>query len=53
MLHKMATRKKKQLPKANTEIIREQIELAKTEKELKLALEKVKDNINKLLVSIG
>lgn len=43
-------KKKQQPPPANAEIIREQIQLMQTEKELKLALEKVKDNINKLLV---
>lgn len=34
----------------NAEIVREQIQLLQTEKELKKSLEKVKDHINKLLV---
>lgn len=44
-------KKKKQPPSANTEILREQIQLVKAEKELKLALEKVNEQVNKLLVS--
>lgn len=47
----MSSKKKKQPPSANTEILREQIQLVKAEKELKLALEKVKEQMNKLLVS--
>lgn len=47
----MAPKKKKQPPTANIEILREQIQLVKAEKELKSALEKVKEQINKLLVS--
>lgn len=45
----MATNKKQAAP-AVSEIIREQIQLAKTEKELKTLLEKVNDHINQLLV---
>lgn len=48
----MSQKKKKQVPPANAEIIREQIQLVKTEKELKSALENVNEQINKLLVSI-
>lgn len=44
--------KRKQAPPANAEILREQIQLLQTEKDLKKTLEKVKDQINKLLVSI-
>lgn len=44
-------KKKKQPPSANTEILREQIQLVKAEKEIKFALEKVNEQINKLLVS--
>lgn len=47
----MSSKKKKQPPSANTEILREQIQLVKAEKELKSALEKVNEQINKLLVS--
>lgn len=47
----MSAKKRKAPPSANTEILREQIQLVKAEKELKLALEKVKEQINKLLVS--
>lgn len=43
---------KKQQP-TNTEILCEQIQLMKTEKELKISLEKVKDHINKLVVRYG
>lgn len=43
---------KKQQP-TNTEILCEQIQLLKTEKELKISLEKVKEHINKLLVRYG
>ncbi|XP_031626738.1 uncharacterized protein LOC116343015 [Contarinia nasturtii] len=46
----MPPRKKKQVPPANAEIIREQIQLLKTEKELKESLHKIKDHIHKLLV---
>lgn len=46
-------RKKKRAPPANAEIFREQIQLLQTEKELKKSLEKVKDHINRLLVSFG
>lgn len=47
----MSSKKKKQPSSANTEILREQIQLVKAEKELKSALEKVNEQINKLLVS--
>lgn len=47
----MSPKRKKRSPPANAEIIREQILLLKTEKELKSSLEKIKENINKLLVS--
>lgn len=48
----MASNKKQSTP-IMSEIIREQIQLVKTEKELKSLLEKVNDQINQLLVSIG
>lgn len=47
----MAPKKRKRAPPANAEILREQIQLLKTEKELKTTLEKVNEQINKLLVS--
>lgn len=46
----MAPKKRKRAPPANAEIVREQIQLLKTEKELKTTLEKVNEQINKLLV---
>lgn len=45
-------RRKKRVPPANAEILREQIQLLQTERELKKSLEKVKDHINKLLVGL-
>lgn len=42
---------KKRSPPANAEILREQIQLLQTEKELKKTLEKVKDQMNRLVVS--
>ncbi|XP_055300971.1 uncharacterized protein LOC129567743 [Sitodiplosis mosellana] len=42
--------RKKRGPPANAEILREQIQLLQTEKELKKSLETIKDHINKLLV---
>lgn len=47
----MSPKKKKQSPSANIEILREQVQLAKAEKELELALEKANEQINKLVVS--
>lgn len=42
---------KKRAPPANSEIIREQIQLLAAEKELMATLDNIKDQINKLLVS--
>lgn len=42
---------KKRSPPANSEIIREQIQLLTAEKELMATLDNIKDQINKLLVS--
>lgn len=47
----MSPKKRKRAPPANAEIVREQIQLMKTEKELKTTLEQVNEQINKLLVS--
>lgn len=47
----MSPKKKKQSPSANIEILREQVQLAKAEKKLELALEKANEQINKLVVS--
>lgn len=43
---------KKRAPPANSEIIREQIQLLAAEKELKATLDNIKDQINKLLVCL-
>lgn len=48
----MAPKKKKRAHPANTEIVREQIQLVKAEKELKKTLENINEQINKLLVSL-
>lgn len=47
----MSPKKRRRAPPANAEIVREQIQLMKTEKELKTTLEQVNEQINKLLVS--
>lgn len=44
---------KKKSPPANSEIIQEQIRLLKAEKELMATLDNIKDQINKLLVSLA
>lgn len=46
----MPPKKKKKGQPANAEILREQIQLLQTEKELKVTLQTIKDHINKLLV---
>lgn len=46
----MSSKKRKRNTPANADILREQINLVQTEKELKSALETIKENMNRLLV---